>query len=565
MKDAPTLDYILDNDIDLTGVVWEPIGHGGAEFSGSFDGQNFTIRNLTCTDNAVGAAGLFGYVGDDSGMGKNGVISNLNIENVVLTGNYAMGGLVGFIIGATISNVHITNITINWDTLFDLESAGGLGGDCYNISGLITEISNCSVDGINCNVANNLVGGLLGDCFGFNVVTDFVISNCSVINGNLAGVSQSGNHPMSLAGFIGDCEICTIIDSYSEVNISISTIDSVNFISGFIGYGDTINISGCHSTGSIIITSDGNCLSVAGIIGEMYSSTVTNCYSIGSINITTSAGSIYSVGGGIGYSESSTITNCYSEIGITCSMSGSTNYYGIAGFIGQSFASNIISLCHATGNVNCSGGLANYGIGGFSGQFADSSSCYHSYCTGNVEFNSPSGGNAGLGGFTGQFFNAGTIIHDCYAHGNVLGIFAGTGATGGFVGQFADGIIRNCYCKGTVDGPGEIGGFCGEFLDNLGLVNCYSVGVVTKTSGTDPIGGFIGSLDCSFAPIITNCSWWTGAHSHAVGRNEFIFSVPVDQDLAPNGWGTDEPDNTKFYTADHAVYTGVTPWDITQL
>jgi len=43
--------YVLDNDIDLDGIDWAPIGAGKTtvEFTGIFDGQGYTIRNMTCS------------------------------------------------------------------------------------------------------------------------------------------------------------------------------------------------------------------------------------------------------------------------------------------------------------------------------------------------------------------------------------------------------------------------------------------------------------------------------------------------------------------------------------
>ena len=37
---------ILAKDIDLTDVIWTPIGNGSVAFAGSLDGANHTISNL---------------------------------------------------------------------------------------------------------------------------------------------------------------------------------------------------------------------------------------------------------------------------------------------------------------------------------------------------------------------------------------------------------------------------------------------------------------------------------------------------------------------------------------
>lgn len=91
--------YILNNDIDLEGVDFEPIGSFyGEEFSGAFDGNGHTIKNLTI--NQGSGIGLFGTV-------HGGKIHNLNLENVNIKGDNLVGGLVGFAKGAIIKNCSV--------------------------------------------------------------------------------------------------------------------------------------------------------------------------------------------------------------------------------------------------------------------------------------------------------------------------------------------------------------------------------------------------------------------------------------------------------------------------
>ena len=71
-KDAESLNgyYILMNDLDLSGVSWEPIGTKLSPFTGFFDGNSHKISNVPLTSNFE-YSGLFGY--------NNGVITSLNI------------------------------------------------------------------------------------------------------------------------------------------------------------------------------------------------------------------------------------------------------------------------------------------------------------------------------------------------------------------------------------------------------------------------------------------------------------------------------------------------------
>jgi hypothetical protein len=65
------------------------------------------------------------------------------------------------------------------------------------------------------------------------------------------------------------------------------------------------------------------------------------------------------------------------------------------------------------------------------------------------------------------------------------------------------------------------------------------------------IGGFSGAVFYDVDPFISNCSWWTGSFDVAIGNNNSDGSVSTLSDVT---YGTDEPDNTLFYSKTHAVY-----------
>lgn len=68
---------------------WEPIGTSGSPFTGSFDGDGYTISNLFIDRMADSNIGLFGYTGETA------KIWDLGLADVNLTGNFYVGGLVG--------------------------------------------------------------------------------------------------------------------------------------------------------------------------------------------------------------------------------------------------------------------------------------------------------------------------------------------------------------------------------------------------------------------------------------------------------------------------------------
>lgn len=94
--------FVLTADLDMSGVDWRPIGNMNdmenhtTLFLGSFDGQDYTVSNLTYKNNQfIVGAGLFGI--------SVGEIKNVNIENAAVlctnAGAMAIGSLVGYSIG----------------------------------------------------------------------------------------------------------------------------------------------------------------------------------------------------------------------------------------------------------------------------------------------------------------------------------------------------------------------------------------------------------------------------------------------------------------------------------
>ncbi|MDO3387655.1 MBG domain-containing protein [Gilvimarinus sp. SDUM040013] len=119
-------DYTLMADLDLTGVVsgstadvwggrgFAPVGDVTTGFSGSLDGNNYTINALAMDRNERAFIGLFGHT--ESGS----TISNLALTDVDIEGDLDVGTVAGFT-GGSISNVYISG-----DVQANTMRAGGL-------------------------------------------------------------------------------------------------------------------------------------------------------------------------------------------------------------------------------------------------------------------------------------------------------------------------------------------------------------------------------------------------------------------------------------------------------
>ena len=160
----------LTKDIDLEGYNITEIG-ATTTFTGTFDGQNFTISNLSLNDPAGQRTGLFALV-------NGATIQNLVIDNATVSGLHTVGIVVGNPTGeATIQNVIVKN------------SVATGRGDRFG--GIVGEANNSIVK--NCAVLNStLTGGSYAGAIVGNAVGGATIQNCYsnspvVATGNYAG------------------------------------------------------------------------------------------------------------------------------------------------------------------------------------------------------------------------------------------------------------------------------------------------------------------------------------------------------------------------------------------
>ena len=101
-----TGDYVLANDIDMTGRNFVPFGivnnTTAGKFTGTFDGQGHTIKGLKYDVSDKGEVGLFSQT-------DNATIKNLIIEGAYFKGNANVGGIVGRMYRTTITDCAVLN------------------------------------------------------------------------------------------------------------------------------------------------------------------------------------------------------------------------------------------------------------------------------------------------------------------------------------------------------------------------------------------------------------------------------------------------------------------------
>jgi len=98
--------FILTTDLDLTGMAMTPIGNASPSsttFSGTFNGNGYTIANLSINLPATDYVGLFGVVAN--AVDPNAIF-NLGLFNSNITGKSTVGALVGILLNSALSGCY---------------------------------------------------------------------------------------------------------------------------------------------------------------------------------------------------------------------------------------------------------------------------------------------------------------------------------------------------------------------------------------------------------------------------------------------------------------------------
>ncbi|MEX2404004.1 MAG: Ig-like domain-containing protein, partial [Balneolales bacterium] len=189
IRDNLSSEYILVNDLNENtdgyntyaselvndGEGWLPIGRNSDNpFTGIFDGGGYVIQHLFINRNSH-RIGLFGVV-------QNGEVKNVYLENINVTGDNYVGGLIGNNAGLVTSSYATSTID------GDGNSVGGLIG---NNTGLVTSSYATST----VNGDGNSVGGLVGSNNGGNINSSYALGNVNgggSGTGGLVGVNAIG-------------------------------------------------------------------------------------------------------------------------------------------------------------------------------------------------------------------------------------------------------------------------------------------------------------------------------------------------------------------------------------
>ncbi len=535
--------YELINDIDLEGRQWN-----GGNFSGVFEGNEFTIRNMSVVTTLDGSEIYLGLF--DKGSG---VIQNLTIENATYivdivreNASVYFGGFVAYGESRlTLENCHFVDsmVSLTTDLFISNPAVGGLVGGASSL--LIMNCSNTS------NITNKLQAGSTGGLVGSGYLNGELLIQSSFNSGNV-----TGNHG-NTGGLIGE---------YGKVEKSynIGTVSGYSWVGGLVGYDGIIsysynrgNVTGDNtigglggtislitdsynmgfvcgkdrvgglcgsimSTGRIIgsynigkVIGDSN---VGGLSGECYYGNICESYNEGTIE-----GNGTRIGGLLGYCEKEIImNNCY-NIG---TVSGVAEIGGLIGEGNMDYG--YISGCYNEGNIS-----GNIKIGGLYGTNGIAINCSNK---GSITGRGEIGGLIGFKGIVKGCCNYGNIVGDVEKTGGLIGCngtiidsynsgkITGKDFVGGLAGDTA--TIENSFNEGDIIGSNYVGGILGS---NGTIVNSCNVGEV---SGVSNVGGLVGSND-NTAAVDKQTSFIVPDTVTAIGSNAFMNRTELEMVFIP--------------------------------
>jgi len=280
VNEFPSSNFIQINDIDASatstwngGEGFNPIGDDIVNFTGTYDGNNYEVTNLTINRDA-GRTGLFGYL-------LNAVIKNVSLVNINVSGGNYTGGLVGWSEDSNVSNSTVSGVIIG------KTGVGGLVGHNFFNAEINLSTTNVEVSG------DNNVGGLVGnnwanvrkssavgkvnamDVLGTGSAGGLTGNNTTLIENSFADIEVNGQE--GVGGLVGN-NSGKIENSYS-----LGSVDGTKEIGGLAG---TSNNDGEITTSfsASILTGSEDIGGIIGVNGGVLNSSFWDTESTGQTN-----------------------------------------------------------------------------------------------------------------------------------------------------------------------------------------------------------------------------------------------------------------------------------------
>ena len=523
---------------------FRPIGNSTTNFTGTYNGQFYTINFLFMNRSSSDNIGLFGYV-------NNAKIMHLGLQDLNISGRDNVGGLIGYALVNTYGDFYV-QYCYTHGILNGRDNVGGLLGSNIGYY-ILSNYSTVEVSG------EDNVGGIFG-------YSEWSANERCFSTGKVSGVSNVG-------GFAGYSKYVSITESYSIGEV-VRLSGTNEGIGSFVGFGHFIVISYCYASGLVNIGTN------KGFVGTELESHnyYYNFFDTESTNQATALGAIAKTTNEMknkntfyiwglddddsNWIMSSTLTyKGYPTLKWTCAYPVEPDIVSEVYQIGSimnlvfysQFGDNIPNLDGSIQLTNINAWTSpswdnNRGFSPISGRLSVYNGQYNTIS--NLYINRPTSVNIGLfrtgglisklrldninitgrtnvGGLTGYSGSNGEI-NNCI----VIGRMKGIEYVGGITGQ-NNAIINNCFTDITFTNSSTGSGIIGTNVEGT-LNNSYSFG---KLYSVDDIGEAI--VGENFYGSVNNCFWdveTSGVNSSAGGTGKTTAQMKDAATFGDAGW-----------------------------
>lgn len=479
IRHEPEAYFKLGADIDLSSIEdWDPI----EMFHGSLDGAGHAISGLKSIRPEASEIGLFGQ------LNGNALVTHLDLLDVELEGNEAVGGVTGRN-GGMIRDVHVTG------KITGVDQTGGIAGASHgsvfysSFEGSVTGETNTgglvgnNITGIYASHAivqatgGTNTGGLVGNNPG-GITESYAVGEVSGSGDNIGGIA--GNNQ---TGYIGD--------AYAQVAVSTETGNNVG---GLAGTNNSGWVENSYAAGPV----SGLATSIGGLIGRDMDGNINRSYydeeitgqsdngmgegrSTAHMRMESNYGNwdfdtIWTIREGVDYPTLRIFGDNSPDSTLEGSGTEEDPYIITTADELSAIGDNVIAYYRLGNDIDLSH-IASWGcIDEFAGTFDGDGHIISGLAIG--------GGN--YQGLFCRLTDTGVIANLGLADVNVNGNMT----VGGLVGD-SRGTILNSFVTGHVSGQTDVGGFVGFMHMNATIKNSYAMTDVTAfMSG----GGLVGSM-----------------------------------------------------------------------
>lgn len=359
-------EFVLTNNINLTGRYWTPIGITSIyPFQGVFNFNGHVISGLTIDSNNLAYGGLFGYT--SNAYICNGYIKNsfIKIASENPTTNVYVGTVVGKGYNTTIQNVSVTT------------NLAAFSNSATFVGGIIG-----SLTGTNDYIISNVIVNSVEDRY---IDTELYSTYISELDNNMFVPSQisigafstGGNvYCGGITGYMSGYHVSDINSKYllnnatNNVNITAISLSNAStvFLGGILGHGlEEVTLNMVANNGNLKSFSTQYDI-LGGIVGYLYNGSVSNAYFGGYIEGTQDASHIRTyLGGIIGTLETEGSVRYVVNNGSINSNEDYKNNATVGGIIGRTidhfFTADLMSAYNCTGSNPSEDIMFGYAVG----------------------------------------------------------------------------------------------------------------------------------------------------------------------------------------------------------